>query len=145
VRDAAGAWRHYAIEINLRKGGTTAPYLTLEFLTDGHYDADSGIFTTRHGREKHYMANDHVESPAFRAITPDDLFDIMVRHGLHFDHTTQTGVVLHMLSAVTEQGRFGLTAVADSRDEAQELYDRTVATLGFEAERASRQAGLGPE
>ncbi len=145
VRDAAGPWRHLAIEINLRKGGTTAPYLTLEFLTDGRYDHESGVFTTRHGGEKHYMANDHVESPLFRSLTPDDLFDIVIRHGLHFDHTTQTGVVLHMMSAVTEQGRFGLTAVADSREDAQELYDRTVATFGFEAERASRQPGLQAE
>ncbi len=29
------SWRHYAIEINLRKGGTTHPFLMLQFLTDG--------------------------------------------------------------------------------------------------------------
>jgi hypothetical protein len=37
VRDGAGAWTSYAIEINLRKGGTTHPFLTLQFLTDGRY------------------------------------------------------------------------------------------------------------
>ena len=35
-------WKAYAIEINLRKGGTTHPFLTLQFLTDGAYDADKG-------------------------------------------------------------------------------------------------------
>ena len=39
VRDAAGEWSAYAIELNLRKGGTTHPFLTLQFLTDGGYDA----------------------------------------------------------------------------------------------------------
>ena len=29
------AWTPYAIELNLRKGGTTHPFLTLQFLTDG--------------------------------------------------------------------------------------------------------------
>ena len=42
VRDAAGDWAAYAIELNLRKGGTTHPFLTLQFLTDGRYDAAIG-------------------------------------------------------------------------------------------------------
>jgi len=136
VQRRDGTWDPYAIEINLRKGGTTIPYLTLEFLTNGRYDPHTGLFTAPSGRHKSYVANDHVESPPFRSINVDDLFDFVVRHGLHFDHTTQSGVVLHMLSALTEEGRFGLTAVADSPEDATELYDRTVATLGFEADRA---------
>ena len=39
VQDNTGAWTPYAIELNLRKGGTTHPFLTLQFLTDG-YKAD---------------------------------------------------------------------------------------------------------
>ena len=46
VRDAAGAWTPYAIEINLRKGGTTHPFLTLQFLTDGRYDPATALFLT---------------------------------------------------------------------------------------------------
>ena len=34
VRSGDG-WEPYAIELNLRKGGTTHPFLTLQFLTDG--------------------------------------------------------------------------------------------------------------
>ena len=52
VRDGCGAWRSYAIEINLRKGGTTHPYLTLEFLTDGRYDSGSGRFLAPNGRRE---------------------------------------------------------------------------------------------
>ena len=40
-----GKWEPYAIEINLRKGGTTHPFLTLQFLTDGTYDPQTAIFT----------------------------------------------------------------------------------------------------
>ncbi len=39
-------WKHHAIEINLRKGGTTHPYLMLLGLTVGKYDADTGIYHT---------------------------------------------------------------------------------------------------
>ena len=42
VEDADGEWTAYAIELNLRKGGTTHPFLTLQFLTDGHYDGETG-------------------------------------------------------------------------------------------------------
>ena len=36
VRDQSDVWTPYAIEINLRKGGTTHPFLTLQFLTGGN-------------------------------------------------------------------------------------------------------------
>ena len=39
-----GGFDHYAIEVNLRKGGTTHPFLTLRFLTDGAYDPTTGEF-----------------------------------------------------------------------------------------------------
>ena len=37
-------WKHYAIEINLRKGGTTHPFIMLQFLTGGEFDWKKGVF-----------------------------------------------------------------------------------------------------
>jgi hypothetical protein len=51
-----------------------------------------------------------------------DLFDIVARHGLHFDQSRQVGIVFHMISSLTEHGRVGLTAVGDSRAEADRRY-----------------------
>ena len=119
VRNDAGDWDTYAIEINLRKGGTTHPFLTLQFLTDGTYDPETATFTAPSGKEKYFVASDHVENPAYRGLTPDDLFDIVVRHGLHFDQSRQTGVVFHMMAALAESGRVGMTAVGDSPEEAR--------------------------
>ena len=133
VRDATGTWTPYAIELNLRKGGTTHPFLTLQFLTDGAYDGDRGLFLTPTGTPKHLVATDHLEHPALRALTADDLFEIVATHGLHFDHARQTGVVFHMISALTEAGRLGLTAVADSRARRARLYDRVAAVVVGEA------------
>jgi hypothetical protein len=126
-------WEPYAIEINLRKGGTTHPFLTLQFLTDGTYDPDTAIFTAPNGQQKFFVASDHVESPLYRTLTPDDLFDIVVRHNLHFDQTRQTGVVFHMMSALGELGRTGLTAVGNSHDDAKATYNRAVSVLDEEA------------
>jgi hypothetical protein len=133
VRTADGGWDAYAIEINLRKGGTTHPFLTLQFLTDGTYDAETATFTAPSGERKCFVATDHQASPDYRGLTPDDLFDIAVRHGLHFDQSRQTGVVFHMMTQLTESGYLGMTAVANSPEDARELYDRAVAVLENEA------------
>ncbi len=138
ARRQAREWETYAIEINLRKGGTTHPFLTLQFLTDGRYDPASGVFTTALGAPKSFVASDHVASPLYRALTPEDLFDIVTRHGLHFDQSRQAGVVLHMMSALGDAGVLGLTAVGDDHAQADRLYQRTVAALDQAAAEAAR-------
>jgi hypothetical protein len=141
VRNERDTWDVYAIEINLRKGGTTHPFLTLQFLTDGHYDPEAGVFRTPGGQTKCFVASDHVESATYRAFTHADLFDLVARHHLHFDHSRQAGVVLHMVNGVGEQGALGLTAVADTAAEAQALYDRTISVLDREADEAVSPPG----
>lgn len=142
VRESDGSWTPYAIELNLRKGGTTHPFLTLQFLTDGRYDAEAGLFVTPQGREKHLVATDHLESPELRALSVDDLFDVVARHGLHFDQSRQTGVVFHLISCLTEHGRVGLTAVGDSPREAGATYRRAEEILLAEARTALEETAL---
>ena len=142
VRGDDDRWEIYAIEINLRKGGTTHPFLTLQFLTDGKYDHDTGIFSTPRGQQKCFVASDHEESPLYRVFTPDDLFDIVARRGLHFDQSRQTGVVLHMLAALGSHGRMGLTAVADTQAEADALYKHAVDVFQEEARAALTNKAL---
>jgi hypothetical protein len=107
--------------------------LTLQFLTDGRYDPEAATFTAPSGRQKFFIASDHVASPLYRAFATDDLFDLVVRRGLHFDQTRQTGVIFHMMSALAECGSVGLTAVGDSHAEAETFYKKAVAALDEEA------------
>ncbi len=131
--DEKAAWETYAIEINLRKGGTTHPFLTLQFLVGGTYDAETATFTAPNGRKKYLVASDHLESPRYRGYTPDDLFDLVVTRGLHFGQVCQTGVVFHMLSALGSRGRLGLTAVGNSPEEAREIFAHAKRVLDEEA------------
>ncbi len=133
---ASSGWQVYAIEINLRKGGTTHPFLTLQYLTDGIYDWEKGTFSTLLGHPKHYVASDHLENPEYRAFTPYDLFDIVSRYRLHFDHLSQSGIVLHMISNVSTGGSFGMTAIADTAESAEALYQRAIGIFDDEARRA---------
>ena len=141
-RDAAGGWSAYAIELNLRKGGTTHPFLTLQFLTDGSYDGASGRFLLPSGEQRHLVATDHLESSELRALAVEDLFDIVARHGLHFDQSRQTGVVFHMISSLTEHGRIGLTAVGQSPEEAMRIYEDAQQVLLAEAAAAREESRL---
>lgn len=121
-------WEPYAIEINLRNGGTTHPAITLIALTDGTYDEASGQFVARTG-PKYYVASDHVERPEYTRLTADDVLDVVAASGLGWDDERQTGVALHMVSGVAAAGRIGATAIGDSPEHAQRLYDDLVGCL----------------
>jgi hypothetical protein len=141
VRDGA-EWTPYAIELNLRRGGTTHPFLTLQFLTDGRYDPATALFLTPTGDEKHLVATDHLESDLLRGLMPLDLFDIVARQGLHFDQSRQVGIVFHMISSLTEFGRVGLTAVGNTAEDAEERYQTAQRILLEEAAAAQVEAPL---
>lgn len=122
-------WRHYAIEINLRKGGTTHPFLMLQFLTDGHYQAATGEFLTQAGSPRCYYATDNLESERYRGLRADDLIDLAVLNGLHFHAATGEGVAFHLIGALSEFGKLGLVAIGKTPERAEALYRRTMQVL----------------
>jgi hypothetical protein len=125
-------WKHYAIEINLRKGGTTHPFLMLQFLTNGNYDENRGVFETANGQQLYYYASDNVQSNAYKGLTPQDLIDIAMFHGLHFDGSTQKGVMFHMIGALSQFGKMGMVCIGASPEEAYSYYIKTIAVLDAE-------------
>ena len=127
VRDGDG-WRHLAIETNLRKGGTTLPFQMLQYLTGGACDAD-GSFHTPMGAARCYRATDNLVRPAYRRLAPEDLIDLIVRQGFHFDPTRQQGVVFNLIGALSEFGKLGLVCIAEQPAAARESFERTVAVL----------------
>ena len=122
-------WKAYAIEINLRMGGTTPPFMALEFLSGGVYDDQTGEYTAPDGRQKYYFATDNLKSPSYRGLLPEDLFDLLVEHGIHFKHATMTGVLFFMIGALSQYGKLGITSIGNSREEAESLYEATLAML----------------
>ena len=125
-------WIHYAIEINLRKGGTTHPFIMLQYLTDGIYDADTGLFRLAEGKSRYYYATDNLESEIYKGLTPRDLIDISTIKDIHFNTATNTGVVFHLIGALSEFGKIGVVCVGKSHDQADQLYQHTVEMLNTE-------------
>ncbi len=124
-----GTWRHHAIEINLRKGGTTHTFQTLQYLTDGRYDSESGLFLTPQGQPRFYYATDNLVNPYYRRLTPPDLVDLAIEHNLHFDPVTQEGVTFNLIGAVSQFGKLGVVSISSSSEAAEKLYARTVNVL----------------
>ncbi|MDX1500447.1 MAG: peptide ligase PGM1-related protein [Woeseiaceae bacterium] len=133
-RDPGGHWQSWAIEINLRMGGTTPPFHALEFLTGGRLDPDTGLFLTPSGHPKFYAATDNLKSRSYRGLLPEDLFQIIARHGIGYRHTTGTGALFHMIGALSQYGKVGTTCIADSPAAAEELFEETTRILDIEAE-----------
>jgi len=127
VRGVDG-WDTFAVEINLRNGGTTHPMLTMLTLTEGDYDVASAQFVVD-GRPKHYVATDHLHVPRLELLTPDDVLELIRDEHIGWDTGSHTGVVFHLISGVPIAGRIGFTAIGDSADEAAALYDRVEQTL----------------
>jgi len=124
-------WKVYAIEINLRMGGTTPPFMALEFLGGGGLDKNTGRYVAADGRPKYYYATDNLKSPAYRGLLPEDLLDLMVEHGIQFRHLSLTGILFFMIGALSQYGKLGVTAIGNSRDEADLLFRTTADILNL--------------
>jgi hypothetical protein len=114
-------WRLYGLEVNLRKGGTTHPYAALRNVVPGHYDPDQGAWLTDDGSTRCYAASDNIVDPSWTGLPPAALVQAVADTGLLFDPARRTGVVLHMLSGLAIDGRFGMTAIADTPESADRL------------------------
>ncbi|HMU09723.1 MAG TPA: peptide ligase PGM1-related protein [Ferruginibacter sp.] len=131
VKEKEG-WKHYAIEINLRKGGTTHPFLMLQFLTNGHYDEATGLFETPNKQQRYYYASDNLQRESYKGLSPHDLIDIAMFHELHYDGAAQKGVMFHMIGALSQYGKMGVVCIGESPEEAYSFYTKTFEVLDAE-------------
>jgi PGM1 C-terminal domain len=142
VPNADGSWDLEAIEINLRKGGTTHPFMTLKFLTNGDYQLQDGLFYSQQGKPKYYVASDNLHQAHYRGLLPTDLMDIIAHHRLHFDTSTETGTVFHLMGSLSEFGKVGLTSIGNSLAEAQEIYHHVEEVLNQETQLVKNSSAL---
>lgn len=119
-----GRWELFALEINLRKGGTTHPLGITRFLTGGHYDAACSRFVLPDGTTRCYGATDNLVDDRWRTRPPAEARARLTAAGLDFDCEARVGVVPHLLDCLPVDGRMGYTAIGRSADEAADLEAR---------------------
>ena len=123
--DTRGHWKLYALEINLRMGGTTPPFTALRHLVPGHYDLGSSRWQLLDGSSRYYCATDNLMDQAWLGLPAQRVIRAVEDADLGFDQKSATGVVLHMLSGLAIDGRFGLTAIGATPGHAAGLYEAT--------------------
>ena len=129
VRREEKGWRLLAREINLGVGGATHPLLAVRFLCGGHLDDETGMFRSPQGQAKFYRCTDRLEAPEYTQFVPEDIVEILTLHHLSYSPQGEVGALFYMLGGVATTGRLGLVAIGSSRDEADAVFARTVATL----------------
>ena len=142
--EANPKWDCYAIEINLRRGGTTHPFMTLKLLTNGRYETSTGLFYSQQGRAKYYKATDNLQKERYRGLLPNDLMDIIAGDRLHFDTSTETGTVFHLMGCLSQYGKLGLTSIGNSPQQAEDIYQKVVNVLDDETSGDENSWGLAP-
>lgn len=128
-----GDWAVCAIEINLRRGGTTHPLHTTMFLTGGRYAHKTGTFYSQSGHKICYVAFSNIAPPESKGLCPNDIIDIITDAGLHYNSALCSGVIFHMMGALSQYGRLGATCIARTQEEAWELVEETKRVLSREA------------
>ena len=128
-RETDRGWEHYALEVNLRMGGATAPISFLESATGSQYDAAAGRFVDGYGRSLFYKSADRIQSDEYRSLSSGDLLDAADSEGLHFETATGSGAVFYMLGALATVGKLGLVAIDHSPQASDRRYDQTLRTL----------------
>ena len=127
--DGVKTWDLHAIEINLRKGGTTHPMMAMKMLTEGSFNPQDGLFYTKQEQVRYYRATDNLQKPSYRGLLPSDLMDIIVSKRLHFNSISGVGAAFHLMGCLSEYGKLGITAIGTSLAHAREIYQQVVEAL----------------
>jgi hypothetical protein len=116
-------------EINLRVGGTTHPYWMARLVTGGRYDEESGELRVPGGGSRCYMATDNLKSEQLVGCSPAEIIERIDQAGLAYDPSTTTGATLHLLGALPLAGKMGMTCIAATPEEADDLYRQVLLAL----------------
>ncbi|MBH1937514.1 hypothetical protein I5Q34_25135 [Streptomyces sp. AV19] len=118
VTGPAGGHRVLGCELNLRATGTKHAFTMVTGLLGTVPTADGRLFAAD-GTERVYEASDALTDPRWAGLLPSRLIGAVTGSPLGYDAARGTGVVLHMLSALVEHGKFGAVCVGRDRGEAR--------------------------
>ena len=81
----ARGWTRYALEINLRRGGTSPPMSLLGDLDPGLYEARPGRWLSTAGGTRCYRSTDNLVDPRWLGLEPARAIDAVRGAGLGWD------------------------------------------------------------
>jgi hypothetical protein len=109
----------YAIEINIRQGGTTHPFQSAKNILAAQYNQETGSLEDPEGDHRIYASYDNLVLNGKNGRDIHVLRRLMQEHGLAYNKQTKSGFIFHMMSALEEFGKCGYTLIA--RDQRQRI------------------------
>jgi hypothetical protein len=67
--------------------------------------------------------------------------DIIADRQLHFDTSTETGSVFHLMGCLSQFGKIGLTSIGNSPQQAEALYNQVIKVLDEETGNLTESTG----
>ncbi|CAE7680650.1 besA [Symbiodinium sp. CCMP2592] len=138
VKQSDGSYKHWAIEVNVRMGGTTLPIMTLNFLCrDGRLNEQTSEFIASDGKPRYYVASDTLRKKTYKGLVIEDLLAIIERHSSEIEWNKrpgapETGTIFHLVTLLSELGKCGCVCIGRSREEAQQIFRRVQDILDAE-------------
>lgn len=126
VHDEEKSPKIWAIEINVREGGTTHPYRTAKLLTESWFDTELGVLIDGKGNQVCYMSNDNVTNDGLVGTRVSEFLGFMKKEGILFSRNGGKGVVFHLLNALGPCGKVGYTAIGGCSEEAEMFYTKAI-------------------
>lgn len=129
VRQEDGSYKHSAIEVNVRMGGTTLPIMTMDLLcASGRFDLETSQYIGSDGQPRFYTASDTIRKKSYQGLLTWDMRDFVRRHSEQIEWNRrpgapETGCVFHLVPLLSEMGKCGVVCVGRSREEARELFN----------------------
>lgn len=116
-------------EANIREGGTTHAWETLQRLLDATHDPQTGAMRSGiTGEPVFYVMTDGFKAPWLKGMSSEQVFSLLkdspLWAQLSFRRSTGKGVLLHMTEAIGEFGSVGYVAAATTPERAQALFDQ---------------------
>jgi hypothetical protein len=132
-------WTITGIEINLRQGGTTHPYSAMATLCGGRACSD-GVFRTREGHERCYVATDNYIDCRLSGLTSASFLQAYLSNidpdieKLRWDDDKKVGVIFHLVPFLV-MGKIGFTAIGSTSSQASDFFDGVTNMLRAIAEK----------
>jgi hypothetical protein len=133
IPDASGS-RVVPIEINVRAGGTTHPFVVAQLLTGAK--VKNGLLRREDGGRVVYNAADHHMVEALKGVDVEELLEYLAEKDILYSEASGRGAVFHLLDAIPTKGNVGYTVIGATQTEARMLEKRLQQHIAeFAAER----------
>ena len=117
VAGSAHERNYFVIELNIRKGGTTHPFMlsNIALRSDRYYN--NGQLKGEDNRDYIYRSNDNFYPNRSLFKTEKSLINKVAKSGVLFCQKNKRGVVFHLLNSYEDIGKIGYTVIGKNKAE----------------------------